>query len=557
MLDTPPGPVSRVAGDDKVVNLHDWKKEREQQLTQMGARLMKMVLDARRSPLGLYRLCFTDDRGDAVVIKWFHKEWTELIMHNRNVMIEAPRGSSKTTFIICMVLFLLGHNQNLRIKLICGNDSNAAKRLSAIRQYITEDPLYRLVFPDVKVHDKLKNDSANLNLVRERKGKDATIEARGVSSDGTGDRADLIIFDDICTYKNSIQDPALRPKVVSKVRGEWLNTLNPRDGRVISIFTPYHEEDCNAVLKREAAETGRWVYKRYAHGKPGDPFHSIFPELFSHDMLLAKYDEVGSLEYARAYLCKALSEDAQLVHAEWLRTYTKLDLPAEVLNRTICVLSVDPSGGKKSEAANAKDIDYIGITVGLVDLNPENPERPEAPHRIYIADSYQIQLTQAQLVEHIIDLHTKWLPDYTVIESQNAQDLAGWLHTRAPHIYVEPMPTGTLSKRERLRGVTPWMEDPREIVLFNKHIIAPSARNIRIHLKRPTPQNADVGRKLRHQLLNFPTKHDDIMDSFVQLLRFLRYYIIAPDETVQEDPDAPVSLRTPEVDLGVKIVEIG
>lgn len=550
-------PTSDPTNVDNVVNLDEERARRQAGIIKMGASLIKMIEDARKSPLGLYRLCFTDDRGDAVVIKWFHKEWIDLIMHNRCVMIEAPRGSSKTTTICVVVLWLLGHNPDLRIRILCGNDEEAAKRLSEVKQHIVENPLYKMVFPHIRLKKedkedsvKLKNDTLNLNLERRyRRGKESTIEARGVLSSGTGTRSDLIICDDICTYRNTLQEPALRPKVLAKVRGDWLKTLNPRDGRVICIFTPWHEEDTNGVLKRETK--GRWAYKRYAHGKPGDPYHSIFPELFSRDKLREDYLDGGALEYARAYLCKALAEDVQLIRAEWLRTYNKLDMAAEAVNRSLCILSIDPTGGKPSEAGSRKDLDFMGVAVELVDQQPFNPDRPQAEHRIYIPEAYQIRLTQAEAVEHIVELHSKWLPDYIVVEAQSAEDLAGWIMTRAPYLggLIQPMPVGNLSKRERTRSVTPWLQDPRQVVLFNKFVVESSPRPFTVQLNKPVRTEVEATRTLRHQALNFPTRHDDVLDAVVQGLRFIRYYVLPHD--IEEGENHNVA----DVDFSVRIAE--
>lgn len=533
--------------DGNIIDLDAKRKERQKHTLQMGARLMVMVDEARKHPLGLYRLCFTDDFGEAITLKWFHREWAEMLLTNTHAMIEAPRGSSKTTFLIALSLWMIGHNPNIRIGIICGNDANAAKRLGEIKSHIQNDPLYKLVFPNIQLDEKLKNDSMNLNVVRERHSRDYTVEARGVISDGTGDRKDLLLFDDVCNYKNTIHEPASRPKVLQKVRGDWLNTLNPRGGRAWFIFTPWHNEDCHAIFKK--TNKGRWAYKRYHHGKPGDPFHSIFPELFSRTWLKRKRKELGNLEYARAYLCKALSSDVQIVRSEWLRPYNRYDITAPLLNRATVILSIDPTGSKGSKQ-NSKDPDYIGVSVLLTDTSPESHNRPTTKHRIYVVESYQLRLSTANAARHIYELHSKWKPDAVVIEAQGAQSLHEWVIEQYSHIPVVPMPA-TLSKQQRLESITPWLQDPAQKVLFHPRTVNPDPQEFNVTIAGKSPITTTAKHTLRSQLLDFPTTHDDVVDSLVQGLRYIRHYVLGIDAD-QIDPEAQAG----EVDVSIRTCSI-
>lgn len=541
---------------DDANNIVDLEAERQRRiiaLTRAGARFQQKIREAREHPLGLYKLCFADDNGEPIVLKWFHKEWADMILTHSHVMFEAPRGSSKTTFLVACILWHLGINPELRIKIICGNDPNAAKRLAEIRSHITQDVLYQQVFPKVKEDPKLVNNSQILNLQRKRHSRDSTIEAKGILSDGTGDRTDILVLDDICTRKNSVDEPSTRPKVLSKLRTDWLNTLNPRTGRVWSIFTPWHSEDANAVLKKSTK--GRWAYRRYAHGKPGNPYHSIFPELFNEHRLRWIRLDIGAIEYAQAYLCKAMSSEIQVVRSKWLRIYNKLDVDKELLQRGSVILSVDPSGGKtgKSEQPRAKsDPDYYGFTVFLIDhLANGNKYRPKAPNRVYVVESYSARLTTAQACRHIMETSRKWQADCTVIEVQGAQNIQDWLYEMDPTLYWENFPA-TLSKRTRLESVTPWMQDYRERILFHPRTVQHEPKPHYIQIGGPQPAQVEAIRNLRSQLLDFPTTHDDTMDSYVQGLRYIRQCVLPLDNEDQEL--SPEERNAPTIDIDVKAI---
>ena len=541
------------SNSDNVISLTAKRREqhrRTQSTIKTGARLEKMLREAREHPLGLYRLCFKDDFGEAVTLKWFHKEWSDMILTSSHVMIEAPRGSTKTTFIICCILWIFGHNPELRIKLICGNDVNAAKRLDEIRSHINNDQLYQLVFPNVKEDPQRTNNTLVLNLKRARHTKDATLEAKGVLSDGTGDRTDVLVLDDVCTRKNSVDEPATRPKVLGKLRSDWLNTLDPRQGKVWSIFTPWHAEDANSILKKETK--GRWAYKRYAHGKPGNPHFSIFPELFSETYLRKKRLDIGTIEYSAAYLCKTVSGDVQLVRSNWLRPYNKQDLAPTTLKKATVLISIDPTGAKGKQSKN-KDPDYTGVSILLIDTAPHETYhqhgRPEAPNRIFVVDAYQFRASTAHTAQHTLELYRKWRPDVICIEAQGAQSLHEWVYELDASIPIETV-SATLSKRSRLESITPWLQDHRQRVLFHPQVIELEPQTFTASIGGPNPTVIECRRTLRHQMLNFPTTHDDVLDSTVQGLRFTRQWIL-PYEN--EDEDNPPR-NTAEVDMKVRVI---
>lgn len=529
---------------NNVIDFESKKRERQQHTLQMGAKLRIMVEEARAHPLGLYRLCFTDDFGEPIILKWFHKEWADTLLKNTHCMLEAPRGCSKTTFLLAMALWFIGNNPDIRVGIVCGNDTNAAKRLAEIKSHIEKDPLYQLVFPGVKLDNKQKNDSLNLNVVRGRHTKDYTVEARGVMGDGTGDRKDLFIFDDVCNYKNTIQEPATRPKVLAKVRGDWLSCLNPRGGRAWFIFTPWHAEDANNIMKIESK--GRWFYRRYAHGKPGDPYHSIFPELFGRAKLKWLRKDIGALEYARAYLCKALSSDMQVVRAEWLHEYGKYDITSELLNRACCILSIDPMGGKR-EGRRKNEQDYMGISVFLVDLSPDNPMRPKAHYRIFLVEAFQLRLSTAHAARLVAELHHRWKPDATIVEAQGLASLHEWVMKENPHIKVLPVPA-VLSKKQRLESVTPMLQHSAQHILIHPRCVEPDPQEFAVTIGGDDPTTAMAKRMLRGQWLDFPTTHDDVSDSTVQGLRYISQWVIPLSEGMEAEDHAP------DIDFGVRSI---
>lgn len=544
----------------------DTQDARVEVLAKAGLRFKYLLERARKSIVGMMQLCLTDDDGNPIIVSWLHKEWEKAIVQNRNVLIRSPRGSTKSTFVaVACPLWWFGKNQNLRITLLGGNDANAAKRLGAIRDHITDNLFYQMVFPHVKEAEGRKNDSLNLTLERTIKGmKEYSVEARGITSDGTGNRADILIADDVVTFRNAILEPGMREKVKQKFLGEWTPTLNPRRGRTWCIYTPWHANDLNAHL--EASTKGRWAQRFYHHGKPDNPYHSIIPELFSDQYLEGERYTVGELEYARAYLCDLRDGKVQLVRHEWLRPFVRGEIDRQLLNTGTIIISIDPSGGKKSEVAKKNDPDYVGVSVLLVTLDPPRvAHRPKAPFRIYLLDNYAVRLTTAQAACHVSRVHTRWQAEAIAIEAQGGNDLAGWVMNSYPHLQgiVHAVPAAQ-SKKARLQACTPLLEHPEQRVLFNPSTIQSKPKPFELFIPEPEPAQEYAERPLRSQLLDFPTKHDDAMDSFTQGMTFIRNTII-PQEMFQSlnnegrndddvDEDSPFN-QAPTMDLNVTTIE--
>lgn len=193
-----------------------------------------------------------DADGDRIELDYIHRAWIVHVNYawNRakNAMIMAPFNSGKTSTMACpLAAFLIGQNPQIRIKMVCANDDMAKQRVGSIKGLI-ESYEYRKVFPEVRpgkrwdVHD----------AVVERAGfaHDPTIQARGVLTEGVGGRADIVIFDDICTQRNS-EEQASRAKIRTFARGTWLSRLDGPEARAMAFATAWASDDFTNDLKND------------------------------------------------------------------------------------------------------------------------------------------------------------------------------------------------------------------------------------------------------------------------------------------------------------------
>ncbi len=184
--------------------------------------------------------------GQPIKLAEIHRTWLDHINYcwqrGLHAIILAPFGHGKTSIILGIILFLLGRNPNLRIKLVCADDTAAVDRLGAIKKYIEFDPDYRRVFPGTRRDQTGPWSQTTIRVQKTTISKDETVKALGINTGNMGSRSDLNIFDDICDRRNMIEQPALRDKVF----GGFVSTFQSRleEGRLsVAIMTRWHEQD--------------------------------------------------------------------------------------------------------------------------------------------------------------------------------------------------------------------------------------------------------------------------------------------------------------------------
>jgi hypothetical protein len=187
-----------------------------------------------------------DDYGDATELAPIHLSWIEHIQYcwrnGLNPGILSPRGHGKTQQLVALVLYEIGRDPNVRIKIVCNSEDEAAKRVQLIGRYVEQSEDLRLVFPHLSPAERGRWNTSQLYVQRTGYSVDPTVEAKAVLSTGVGGRSGLLIFDDPVDFRNAISNPALRPKVLEAIQNVWMNTLLP-GGRIVCIGTAWHQQD--------------------------------------------------------------------------------------------------------------------------------------------------------------------------------------------------------------------------------------------------------------------------------------------------------------------------
>lgn len=277
---------------------------------------------ARRKPNAFCDYAMTDRDGKPWVQQPFHREWQSLLPEQGpcRLLIGAPRESAKTSQLaIARVIWELGCNPNLRIKIVTANDNLAADIVSAIARHIVANPRVREVFPNLKpasagLWPKPGAQSSRLMVARKSKEKDPSVAGYGVMAGGVGGRADLTVFDDVVDFRNAIGAPAMRSQVTQSVLEVWLNQLGPK-GRAVYIATVWHQHDLTMQL-RQNPEWQSW-WKPAQDEVTGQP---LWPERWDAQALATREREIGPLPFARQFLLRPLSDDQRTFPEQVLET---------------------------------------------------------------------------------------------------------------------------------------------------------------------------------------------------------------------------------------------
>jgi len=462
-----------------------------------AARLKTQILAARKDPAAFMEFIWRTTQGKRIKLEPFHREWLAHFQKYRRVQIEAAKSHAKTSVALAFLIWKLGTNPNIRIKLFTQSDEKARERLSLISDMIKTNKLVRLVFPDLIPAHKGIWHKSSIQISRSVQSKDPSLEASGIMSSVEGGRADMVLLDDISDFRTALVYPQFRESIKKKVYAEVLPMLE-EDGVAISIGTPHHSEDVIASLRVNP----EWKSYIYAVGTDEDPYLPLWPGRWHRQALMSLRREVGPMEYDRAYRCKAISASMAIVKSEHIQFYDA-DLLGDP-RRLYCVQAYDLAITDKRQSS------YFACVTVLHDR-----ERNFS----FIADAWHNKLGFTEQGQAIIAEARRWRPDMIAIEETGYQRaLREYLMERSEvPLPIFPVRPGNQSKELRLMATLPAFES--KLIFFNPNLDPRS--------------NPDVARRgdLISQLLSFTASGDkDLGDAFAYAIRVLRYSEVAEED---------------------------
>lgn len=426
--------------------------------------LSQAPLLARRDPNAFIRLAFVDSLGRPIQQAPLHVELQAFLSRNPKALIELPRDHGKSFQVCARIVWELGHNPGLRVKVVCATGAIAAERSRFLREAIATNEWVRFAFPDLRPGEPWSAERFTIQRPAEAIGP--SVAAYGIGAGSTGTRADLLVCDDIVDVR-SLHNAGERNRVAAYFHDNLMNLLEP-DGRFWGLFTPWHGDDLNARLKKNEA----FALFRRAIGPNLEP---VWPEKWPAEKLKLRREEIGAASFARGYRLLPIADEETPIRGEWVRFWEVEDEYETVL------LSIDPAV-RASARADASALVVLGKKAAAIHVLEATARRLAAP----------------ELVALIDDFDRRWNPAAILFESNAA--FLGIKDLLARHARFGP----------KVKGIAQSKDKASRIAAFSV-----SVENGSFRLKGNGAGGVDIGqRPLLEEMIAFPFgEHDDLVDA--------------------------------------------
>jgi phage terminase large subunit-like protein len=439
-----------------------------------------------------------------------HLEWAQILNTGKNdgslrgiagddTLILAPRGSSKSTFLIEWAAWCIGTHaiEGVALKILyVSYEITTSQNKSEQIQSIIINPKYREVFPEVKPGDKwavkqwsIDRAHAGLSTIDEP----YTLACTGLRGTATGKRSHLILLDDLIKSPEDIAAIEVREKMSKNWNSSISKTKFRDGGRAVCLGTLMRADDIYSTDFTAAKRWRRIIQKGIVVNKIGEE-ESFCEEMAPLEKLQAERElDLESFEFQIQNNIVRIA--TQSIDPSWI---IKGSIP-EKLDKI--VVGIDLSSGTKERN------DY---TVLMVMGSYRNPKTKS--NHYYAIDYWRGKVMgNIDKLNEFMTLYDQWnhlTTSWEVwIEAHNYQrSLAGDFNTYVKgekgidNLVVVPLSNLGGDKLTRLRGQTGVLQN--KLVTFNQWV------------------NFGV---VIDELINFgSTAHDDCVDAFVYALKGLR-----------------------------------
>lgn len=435
---------------------------------------------ARVCPNSFVELCFTDPSGAPLRQGAVHVELQQFLSRHRRALVELPRDHGKSMQICARLLWELGRDPSLRVKVVCATEARAADRCRFLRDAVATNRRVRLVFPELRPAKPW--EATQFTVRRPAEGIGPSVAGLGVGASSTGTRADLLVCDDLVDVK-ALHSRADRERVRVFFHENLVNLLEP-EGRLWSVFTPWHLEDLNAVLKKNAAYA---LFRRPV----GEDLEPVWPEKWSRAMLEQRRLEIGAVAFARAYRLVCVPDADVSIRPEWVRFWTEEAEPEMVL------LSVDPAVSRDARA-DASALVTLARQDGVARVLEALARRAAAPDLVGLID----------------DADRRWNPDVILFESNAAFGAVRDLLVR--HTRFGAKVRGVVQTRDKMSRM-----NALALAVQNEKVLLRGADPLHVHAAQQA---------LFDEMTMFPfAEHDDLADA---LATGVKHLLEQPDPRV-------------------------
>ena len=355
-----------------------------------AAKELKTIRAARRDPNAFIDYLELPDplrKDESLKQSACHIKTQNFLSKNNMAIVQLPRNHGKTTQVRLRIIWEIGRNPQVRITYICQNDRQAIKRVNGIRKLVS-GPLgarIRRVFPNLCIDTNMPHRESEFTVRRTGDLIDPTLCSMGITGSGTGNRADLIILDDVVDPKNSGTEGE-RDKIFERITDDILQFMEV-DDNCWAICTPWHEDDANARIVKLAREEGEW---KALHLAIDDDFVPVWPERRDKRWLKKKERQIGKRAFSQGYHLKVVSDSDRVFDKLTYFDYAdrkRLQDDERTRIPTRAYIAVDPAFTKKTYS------DHTGLVAGEIGASPD----------IFITRAKKMKVEDSELIRAVAD----------------------------------------------------------------------------------------------------------------------------------------------------------
>lgn len=347
----------------------------------------------------------------------------------------APRDHGKTYFFdFAYPIWMAWRHPNRDGFIFSATQTQAQRILRDIREELESNPKLQHLVPE-------KKERWNDNELRLSNGH--TIYARGFGTKVRGAHPIWIVCDDV------LNDETAYSEIQRKKQNDYFfSAIVPMcvpGGTIIVVGTPFHSLDLYAEIKQK----GAWTYKRYQalfKDEAGNDC-ALWPERYSLGYLYWKRDEdVGSIRFAREYLCQPISDDMSLFPS-WLFQGKPIEQPTLKLGMELSFwkrLDLAVYIGVDFAISASAKADYMVIMV--IGVDPRG-------NRYFLDMARYHGLPYVAQKSKIIAMSRKWEPDLVFCESNQMQAIYSQELITDTDLPIKPFVTTGQAKHNLERGL--------------------------------------------------------------------------------------------------------
>ena len=322
--------------------------------------LTRQAEEARGDLVKFFNFVMRHEHTQQVLRAAPHQELMfHFIQHHDRCVLRMPVGTGKTWGMATTTLWLLGRDVTQRGAAISKTETQSAKVVTMVRDYIgdaTLNPPLIMVFPWLKPSPRPADSWSGKSLTVERPAgiRDPSLVARGIEGAIEGARLSWLITDDVVDALNSNTKDA-RQRVNGMFDGRCMSRLDPFGSKTVVCNVPWHREDLTYHLENDSGwptlimdiygyirvvnfDAG-WMHHalekfirpsttrqgggyRWYRLRAFDPDPEEQTVLWPARIPLQLIEEIRARwlphEFARSFLCEPLSDDTARCQKSWV-----------------------------------------------------------------------------------------------------------------------------------------------------------------------------------------------------------------------------------------------